>query len=112
MTVAGVEDIRGHPTYHLIFTVDGGVKWLLEVHDRYDSWIDTLTLASRRHVEEIREGRYRRHTLYEIFPEERQYRENDDTLQASVDAPLDEGSFVYFIRTVTGSTKDQTGRKP
>jgi hypothetical protein len=99
MTVAGIESIRGHPSYHVVFTIDGGIP-LLRVHDRYESWLDTLTLASRRHVQEIREGRYHRNTRYEIYPEERRYRENNDTLRLSVDAPLDEGSFVYFIRTV------------
>jgi hypothetical protein len=109
MHVAGVEDVRGHPTFHLVFTIDGGLP-LFRVHDRYDSWIDTLTLASRRHVQEIREGGYKRNRRYEIFPEERAYRENDDTtLKASVDSPLDEGSFIYFIRTVrvpVGQTRE------
>ncbi len=109
MHVAGVEVVRGHPTFHLVFTIDGGLPFF-RVHDRYDSWIDTLTLASRRHVQEIREGGYKRNRRYEIFPEERAYRENDDTtLTASVDSPLDEGSFIYFIRTVrvpVGQTRE------
>ena len=109
MSVVGVEDVRGHPTYHLVFTIDGGIPLLFRVHDRYESWIDTLTLASRRHVEEIRQGRYKRNTRYEIFPEEKQYRENDDTLTASVEAPLDEWAFIYFIRTIrvaVGQTRE------
>jgi hypothetical protein len=60
-------------------------------------------------VQEIREGNYRRDTRYEIYPEERRYRENDDTLSTSVDQPLDEGSFVYFIRTThvpVGQTRE------
>jgi hypothetical protein len=108
MSVAGIEEVRGHPTFHLVFTIDGGLPFF-SVHDRYESWIDTLTLASRRHVQEIREGRYKRNRRYEIFPEERMYRENDDTLKASVDSPLDEGSFIYFIRTVrvpVGQTRE------
>lgn len=109
MMVAGIEPVRGHPTFHVVFAIDGGIP-LFRVHDRYESWIDTLTLASRRHVQEIREGRYRRTTRYEIYPEERRYRENgDDSLQASVGAPLDEGSFVYFLRTVrvpVGQTRE------
>ena len=109
MSVVGIEDVRGRPTYHVVITIDGGVPLLFRVHDRYESWIDTLTLASRRHVEEIRQGRYARNTRYEIFPEERKYRENDDTLRASVDAPLDEWAFIYFIRTirvVVGQTRE------
>jgi hypothetical protein len=109
MSVLGIEEVRGRPTYHVAFRIDGGLPGL-QVHDSYESWLDTATLASRRHVQEIREVRYRRTTRYEIFPEERKYRENDeDSLKASVSAPLDEGSFVYFIRTVrvpVGQTRE------
>ena len=109
MTVVGIEDVRGRPAYHVSFRIDGGLPGL-QVHDRYESWLDTATLASRRHVQEIREVRYRRTTRYEIYPEERQYRENDeDSLRASVALPLDEGSFVYFMRTVrvpVGQTRE------
>ena len=109
MVVLGIEDVRGRPAYHVAFRIDGGLPGL-PVHDSYESWLDTATLASRRHVQEIREVGYRRSTRYEIFPEERQYRENDeDSLRASVSSPLDEGSFVYFIRTVrvpVGQTRE------
>jgi hypothetical protein len=109
MTVLGIEDVRGRPAYHVAFRIDGGLPGL-QVHDSYESWLDTATLASRRHVQEIREVRYRRSTRYEIFPEEQKYRENDeDSLHASVSSPLDEGSFVYFIRTVrvpVGQTRE------
>jgi hypothetical protein len=109
MTVVGVEDVRGRPSYHVSFTIDGGLPGL-QVHDRYESWLDTATLASRRHVQEIREVRYRRSTRYEIYPEEQRYRENDeDSLRTSVALPLDEGSFVYFMRTVrvpVGQTRE------
>jgi hypothetical protein len=109
MSVLGVEDVRGRPSYHVLFTIEGGMP-LLRVQDRYESWIDTATLASRRHVQEIREGGYRRSTRYEIYPEQRKYREDDeDSLRASVANPLDEGSFVYFIRTVhvpVGQTRE------
>lgn len=109
MSVVGVEDVRGRPSYHVTFAIDGGLPGL-QVHDRYESWLDTATLASRRHVQEIREVRYRRSTRYEIYPEEQRYRENDeDSLRTSVALPLDEGSFVYFMRTVrvpVGQTRE------
>jgi hypothetical protein len=109
MTVVGIDDVRGRPSYHVAFAIDGGLPGV-EVHDRYESWLDTATLASRRHVQEIREVRYRRSTRYEIYPEERRYRENDeDSLRMSVALPLDEGSFVYFMRTVhvaVGQTRE------
>ena len=97
MRVEGVESIRGRPAYHVVFTIDGGVPFF-RVHDRYDSWIDVQTLASLRHRQQISEGRYKRTTTYEIHPERRTYEEGD-SVNASVAHPLDDGSFIYAVRS-------------
>ena len=96
MHVQGIEMIRGRAAYHVIFTIDGGVP-LFRVHDRYDSWIDVETLASLRHRQQISEGRYKRTTEYEIYPERGTY-ETGDSVYTSVSHPLDDGSFIYAIR--------------
>ena len=96
MRVQGIELVRGRPAYHVVFTIDGGVP-LFRVHDRYDSWIDVQTLASLRHRQQISEGRYKRTTTYEIYPERGTY-EQGDSVYASVAHPLDDGSFIYAIR--------------
>ena len=96
MHVEGIETIRGRLAYHVVFTIDGGVP-LFRVHDRYDSWIDVQTLASLRHRQQISEGRYKRTTQYEIYPERGTY-EIGDSVYASVSQPLDDGSFIYAIR--------------
>jgi hypothetical protein len=95
--VDGIETVRGRQAYHIIFSIDGGVPFF-RVHDRYESWIDVQTLASLRHRQEIREGRYKRTTVYEIYPERGTYEEGD-SVYASVAHPLDDGSFIYAIRT-------------
>ena len=97
MRVDGIETVRGRPTYHVVFTIDGGVPFF-RVRDRYESWIDVQTLASLRHRQEIHEGRYKRTTVYEIYPERGTYEEGD-SVHASVAHPLDDGSFIYAIRT-------------
>ena len=97
MHVAGIENVRGRPAYHLVFAIDGGIP-LFRVRDRFESWIDVETLASLRHRQEISEGRYKRKTTYDIFPETQQYRKNDGELQPSVSDPLDDGSFIYAVR--------------
>jgi hypothetical protein len=97
MKVAGIENVRGRPAYHIVFTIDGGIP-LFRVRDRYESWVDVQTLASLRHVQNIREGGYHRNTTYEIFPERAQYRKDGGPLEASVSHPLDDGSFIYAIR--------------
>jgi hypothetical protein len=98
MRVDGIELVRGRPAYHVVFTVDGGVP-LFRVHDRYESWIDVETLASLRHRQQISEGRYHRTTSYEIYPERAEYQKQGDSVRASVSNPLDDGSFIYAVRT-------------
>jgi hypothetical protein len=97
MRVEGVELVRGRQAYHVVFTIDGGVPFF-RVHDRYDSWIDVQTLASLRHHQQISEGRYKRTTEYEIYPERGTYQVGD-SVHASVAHPLDDGSFIYAIRS-------------
>ena len=107
MRVDGIEMVRGRPAYHVVFTIDGGVP-LFRVRDRYESWIDVQTLASLRHRQQISEGRYKRTTNYEIYPERGTYEEGD-SVYASVSHPLDDGSFIYAIR-VAGVRVGETRR--
>jgi len=97
MKVAGIENVRGRPAYHIVFVIDGGIP-LYRVRDRYESWVDVQTLASLRYVQNIREGGYHRNTTYEIFPDKAQYRKDNGAPEASVSHPLDDGSFIYAIR--------------
>lgn len=99
MEVVGVETVRGRQAYHTVFRVSGGTLFY-KVHDRYESWFDVATLASLRYKQDIDEGAYERERLFEIFPERAMYRENDKPEQPSVSAPLDDGSFLYFLRTI------------
>ena len=109
MRVDCIEVVRGRPAYHLVFTIDGGIPFF-RVHDRYESWVDVETLSSLRHRQQVSEGRYRRTTMYEIYPERSAYQKNGDTLVASVSNPLDDGSFIYAVRTAAvkvGETREE-----
>jgi hypothetical protein len=97
MRVDGIELVRGRPAYHVVFAIDGGIPFF-RVHDRYESWIDVETLASLRHRQQISEGRYKRNTVYEIYPERAEFVKNDEAPQPSVSHPLDDGSFIYAVR--------------
>lgn len=99
MTVVGIELVRGRPAYHIRYTLEGGVPFF-RVKDRYESWIDVETLASLRHIQHISEGRYKRNTHYEIFPERAQYSKDGGERQPSVSNPLDDGSFIYAVRAM------------
>jgi len=109
MRVDCIEIVRGRPAYHLVFTIDGGIPFF-RVHDRYESWVDVETLSSLRHRQQVSEGRYRRTTVYEIYPERAEYRKNGDSLVASVSNPLDDGSFIYAVRAAAvkvGETREE-----
>ncbi|AHG93025.1 Protein of unknown function DUF3108 (plasmid) [Gemmatirosa kalamazoonensis] len=108
MRVEGVDTVRGKLAYHLVFTLDGGIPFF-RVHDRYDSWVDVRTLSSLRYRKVVSEGRYKRSTTYEIYPELARYRQDDDSLRASVSEPLDDGSFIYAVR-VAGVRVGETRR--
>ena len=107
MTVVGIDDVRGHPAYHTMFEVKGRVLFF-HVDDHYESWFDTATLVSLRHVQHIDETSYKANRTYEFFPERRVYLRNGKE-NPSVAEPLDEGSFVYFMRATpleVGKTYD------
>lgn len=99
MEVAGVENVRGRAAWHTVFRVRGGIPFY-RVNDRYESWLDTHTISSLRYVQQIDEGNYERERRFEIFPERRIYIEGQDDPQPSVAHPLDDGSFIYFLRTI------------
>jgi hypothetical protein len=108
MEVVGTETVRGRETWHTAFTVKGGT-FFYKVNDRLESWIDMENFASLRHVQDLQEGKRDRERRYEIFPDRMVYTENDGEEQPTARDPLDDGSFLYFIRTVplsVGQTYD------
>ncbi len=99
MTVVGIESMRGRPSWHARFSVHGGYL-ALRVDDVLESWIDTATLSSLRFAQDFSEiGRDRQKT-FDIFPERATYIQLGKPERPSVSQPLDDGSFLYFIRTV------------
>jgi hypothetical protein len=100
MEVLGIETIRQRPAYHVTFGVKGRALAVFTVDDRYDSWIDTRAMTSLRFHEVIRNSTYKANRKYEIFPERREFQRDTNPPERSVEHPLDEGSFLYFLRTV------------
>jgi len=98
MSVEGIETIRGRPTYHTVFDVRGKVL-MFHVNDHYESWFDTLTLVSLHHTQHIDETKHKADRTYDFYPERKVYVRNG-VENPSVEDPLDEGSFVYFMRSV------------
>jgi Protein of unknown function (DUF3108) len=93
------DTVRGHHTFVARFSVNGGPAWF-GVHDNYSSWFDTESLISYRYFQDIHEGNYRRLRTYDIEPGRGIYILNRRDTNATVPAPLDDESFIYFIRTL------------
>jgi hypothetical protein len=102
MEVLPMDTVRGHETWHTVFRLNGGIPFY-RVKDRYEDWSDVGTLASLRYRQDIDEGSYEPKRLYEIFPDRREYLEigkKDTTPRQSVEHPLNEASFLYYLRTI------------
>ncbi|HEX5832170.1 MAG TPA: DUF3108 domain-containing protein [Gemmatimonadaceae bacterium] len=108
MEVMGLDTVRGREAYHTAFRVKGGT-FFYKVDDVFESWIATDDLSSLRFHKDQKEGSRNTKDRYEMYPDRRTY---DDLLDdqgelPSVAKPLDDGSFLYFVRSVplvTGRT--------
>jgi hypothetical protein len=99
MEVAPMDTVRGQEVWHTVFRTAGGT-FFYHVDDVLESWFDTASLSSLRFVQHIHEGGYIRYRTYEIYPERAAFVYNQKPEQPSVSEPLDDGSFLYFIRTL------------
>ena len=97
--IVGTERIRGRTVYHTKFKVDGSLLFF-KVNDLYESWFDPNTLVSLRYHQDIDEGSYERNRTYEIFPERGVYLDPNKVEVPTVEQPLDDGAFLYFLRTI------------
>jgi uncharacterized protein DUF3108 len=111
MEVVGLDNVRGRAAWHTAFWVRGG-NFLYRVNDVYESWIDAETLSSLRFVQELEEGGKETERRFEIYPERSVFVQTSKLPakeEKSVTQPLDDGSFLYFIRTIpleVGQTYD------
>ena len=99
MEVAGVDSVRGRAAWHTVFQVHGGTLFY-KVNDRLESWIDVNNLVSLRHWQELSEGRRDRERKFEIMPERGVVLEEGKPEAPTVPDPLDDGAFLYFVRTI------------
>jgi hypothetical protein len=100
MTVEGPVTIRGRPAYLLKFDLEAKVGPFKGV-DNTQSWIDAERLVS------LRFHKHEKHVLsshdesVELYPEARRWEEPNGIIgESPSDDPLDELSFIYFMRTL------------
>jgi hypothetical protein len=99
LEILGMDSVRGAPAIHATFTVKGGVR-VYRVNDRYESWFDPATYSTLRAVQNIDEGSYDRQRNFEFFPDRKIFTENDKPEAPTVADPLDEASFIFFLRSI------------
>lgn len=100
MSIGGPVNVRGVPTLLLRSEMRAGVG-LLNGSGRSRSWLDSRRMRSLRFVKDERRLFSRHHESVDVFPDERRWASTDGRAGTSpTDAPLDELSFIYFVRTL------------
>lgn len=97
--LSGFDTVRTRLAWRATLTVNGGPP-LYKVRDSTVSWFDVRTFASLRYVQHLREGNYRADREFEIYPERATYIRSGKPEASSVAEPLDDASFLFFLRTI------------
>ena len=100
MEVAGVDTVRGRPAYRLAMNISGGMLFA-KVNDKYQSWLDTRALSSLHFISDVKEVSYKSFREFAIYPAEKRWQQLDENRAETMDtdAPLDELSYIYWLRT-------------
>jgi hypothetical protein len=99
--VLQLDTVQGAQTYKLRLHLKGGIP-LAHVEDEYQSWLDVHSLVSRRFFQDVREVRYKRRRTIDFYPAERRWHrvDNNESGVMPTDQPLDDLSFLYYVRTL------------
>lgn len=100
MRVEGPTELRGRSAYLLRFDVRARIG-LATVQDSTRSWIDPQRMATLRYYKREQNPLGRGVESVEVFPEERRWSAADGrTGETPCASPLDELSFLYYLRTL------------
>lgn len=100
MRVEGPEEVRGRDTYLLRFDFRGRLG-PVALEDRTRSWIVPRRMAALRYHKRERAPLLSRGEEIELYPAEQRWESaNGNEGWTPSDAPLDELSFLYFVRTL------------
>jgi hypothetical protein len=107
LSIEAVNFVRGRPTYRAVMAMEGG-NILRRIDDTYTSWFDLYTLQSWRFVRDYG-GSYTSKRHYEFYPERDMWdrEDNDEFGPMTTDSPLDDISFIYFLRTLPLNVGDR-----
>jgi hypothetical protein len=101
MSLAGPVDVRGTPTVLASFDANAGIMFL-KGRDATRSWIDLDRMTSLRFEKKERRPFSSANDSVEIYPDLRLWQAaHGDSGSTASDRPLDELSFIYYLRTLT-----------
>jgi hypothetical protein len=101
MSVGGPAAVRGTETLVLTSEIHAKVGFL-KTTERVESWIDPTRMAALRYQKRTRAALARDdEQQVELFPEEQRWADHRGNHgQSPTSAPLDELSFIYYLRTL------------
>lgn len=105
MWVSAVERVRERATWVLRFEMRGRVAGL-RVEDETRSWFDPERMSTMRFVKHEHSPLAVFTESVEIQSDQRRWVASGDSGAMSTDKPLDELSFIYFVRTLPLATGD------
>ena len=101
MSVQGPEDVRGTATYLLKSEVRARIGPVKAV-DRAESWLDPERMSALRFRKRERRAFSGSDEQVELFPNEQRWQTTrGDSGESPTTMPLDELSFIYFLRTLS-----------
>ena len=109
LRVEALDTLRGNPAYRLSFRTKGGIT-VFKINDAQRSWLDARQLYSHRFEQKLDQTGYRKERTYEFFPEALRYMSIENPADSGTLAsalPLDDVSFLYFIRTLPLKVGDE-----
>jgi hypothetical protein len=101
MSVSGPEDVRGTETLVLKSEISAKVGFVRKT-ERAESWIDPIRMAALRYQKRTH-GAFTRDEDHrvELFPQDQRWTDDRGRQgQSPTSAPLDELSFIYYLRTL------------
>lgn len=100
MWIEGPVDVRGTSTYVLRFDSKIRIAFLTAV-SRSSSWFDPLRGSSLRYFKHEANPLTRNDEAVDLFPDQKEWKSAKGEIgQSPTSTPLDELSFMYFIRTL------------
>lgn len=100
--VAGIDTVRGVPTWRLIFAPSvSGAFGAYKSHSVFTSWTGIADFVSRRFLKDVNDNGTLRKDDHLIYPDSGFFRDNNYNVTVpTAKTPLDDVAFFYFIRYI------------